>query len=83
MVEREHRHRREIQRLGGAEIAAGTGEENLAGVGPFEPGGEPEQFALAAAIFADNGNERAVGGGSGKLVERRKGGFAELNGHLD
>ncbi len=81
MVEGERGDGRQVQSIGGPEVAGDGGGMNLAGVGAFEAGGEPEEFALSVAIFADHGNERAIGGGGGKLVERREGGFAEMNGH--
>lgn len=82
MVEREGGDRREIERIGWTLVACRGGGLDLARIRPIETGGEPEEFALAVAVFSDDGNDRAVGGGGGKLVERREGGFAELNGHL-
>lgn len=81
VVESESGNRRQIQGVGGPEVARDGRGMDLAGIGAIEAGAEPEEFALPAAIFADYGDQRAVGGGGGKLVERREGGFAEMNGH--
>lgn len=81
VVEREDGDGAEIERFGGGQVAAGIGGEDFARVRQNLTSGELQQFALAAAVFADEGNNRAVGGGGGKLVERRQGCFAEVNGH--
>lgn len=83
MVQRQGGDGRQVERVGWPLVARGRRGLDVSRVGPFQAGGEPEEFALPVAIFADHGNDRAIGGGGGKLVERREGGFAELNGHWD
>lgn len=81
MVQRENGDRAEVKRFGRTQVAAGVRGEDFARVRQNCARGQLEEFPLAAAVFAKKGNDRAVWGGGGKLVERRQGGFAEMNGH--
>ena len=81
MIERENGDGTQVERFGRGQIAAAAQGQDLSRVGEDGCAGKLKDLSLAAAVFPDKGNNRAVGGGGGKLVERRQGGFAEVNGH--